>query len=44
MIQAFDKYIINNAIVSTVPTNPTKKANLGKLDIDIAYGYENVDL
>lgn len=44
MIQAFDKYIVDNAIVSTVPTNPTTEANSAKLDVDIAYGYENIEL
>jgi len=39
MIQAFDKYIVDNAIVGTVPTDPTAEANGAKLDIDIAYGY-----
>lgn len=45
MIQAFDKYITDNAIVGTVPTNPkTKFAANSKLDIDIAYGYEKIEL
>jgi hypothetical protein len=38
MIQAFDKYIIDNAIVGKVSTTNTK------LDIDIAYGYEKIEL
>jgi len=44
MIQAFDKYIVDNSVVGTVPTNPTTRANKGKIDVDIAYGYENIDL
>jgi len=45
MILAFDKYIIDNAIVSSVSANSkTQIKPTAKLDIDIAFGYEKIEL